>query len=352
MAMKKLNNKGYMLVEIILASAIAFLVIYFIIDLTVKMKNKNDDMYVKTLVTTDQTIVTKKLMDYAMVEQEEFDCGSLKIDGRSILYKEEVITVISDYANVGSLKCSNEYNKISIAIPLDVKQQVDEDFDIVVDYRYGSFDVEPPTCSLSINKGKISVKLSDDGSEGTYSSGLATYQWNDEEDALKYEEDVSVEKNITKTGIYKLIVLDNAKNKGECSVEVIDKDVENCKYYNVNATVKNGKCVWNSQRQTGNCSCGYAKGSCGCRASATTSVSYSGICNLYGNCNCNSGIVDWNNCHQPYAGNCSGNTCNCTGGTVLGNNCSMTNIENSRDIVYKCLNGYTDTGNNFCYKDL
>ena len=35
------NNKGYMLVEIILASVIAFGITYFIVDLTIKLKNKN-----------------------------------------------------------------------------------------------------------------------------------------------------------------------------------------------------------------------------------------------------------------------------------------------------------------------
>ena len=60
--MVKLNSKGYMLVEIILASVIAFGVAYFIINLTIKLKNKNDDMLVETQVKTDQAIITNKLM--------------------------------------------------------------------------------------------------------------------------------------------------------------------------------------------------------------------------------------------------------------------------------------------------
>ena len=50
----KLNNKGYMLVEIILASALAFGLTFFIIDLTIKLKNKNDDLVVETLISTDR----------------------------------------------------------------------------------------------------------------------------------------------------------------------------------------------------------------------------------------------------------------------------------------------------------
>ena len=61
----KLNKKGYMLVEIILASALAFGLAFFIIDLVIRLKNKNDDLLVENLITTDKTIITNKLMSYA-----------------------------------------------------------------------------------------------------------------------------------------------------------------------------------------------------------------------------------------------------------------------------------------------
>ena len=59
--MKKLNNKGYMLVEIILAFVIMFGLIYFLMDLVINLKNKNDDLVVDTIVKTDQTIISNKL---------------------------------------------------------------------------------------------------------------------------------------------------------------------------------------------------------------------------------------------------------------------------------------------------
>ena len=49
----KLNRKGYMLVEIILASAIAFGVGYFILQMVINLKNKNDDLLVETLSAID-----------------------------------------------------------------------------------------------------------------------------------------------------------------------------------------------------------------------------------------------------------------------------------------------------------
>lgn len=56
------NNKGYMLVEIILASTIAFALAYFMLELTLKVKGKNDDLLVDTLMATDKTIISNKIM--------------------------------------------------------------------------------------------------------------------------------------------------------------------------------------------------------------------------------------------------------------------------------------------------
>ena len=68
MRFKRLNNKGYMLVEIILASAIAMGIAYFITDLTIKLKNKNDDLLVKTLVSTDQAIIYNTIMIFLVFQ--------------------------------------------------------------------------------------------------------------------------------------------------------------------------------------------------------------------------------------------------------------------------------------------
>ena len=66
--MKNSNNKGYMLVEIILAFAITFALLYFMMDLVFKIKNKNDDLLVETIVKTDSTIIANKLMELAKNE--------------------------------------------------------------------------------------------------------------------------------------------------------------------------------------------------------------------------------------------------------------------------------------------
>ena len=57
------NNKGYMLVEIIIASVIAFVMAYFLIDITIKLVNNNNDYYVESILLADKNIITKEIMD-------------------------------------------------------------------------------------------------------------------------------------------------------------------------------------------------------------------------------------------------------------------------------------------------
>lgn len=133
--MRKLNNKGYMLVEIILASVIAFGVAYFIIDLTIKLKNKNDDFFVETQTATDRAIISNKLMDYLKEEKDSFDCNSLSVQDQKILYKGTVIDTVNEYAVIGTKQCDKEDGQFIITIPLEVKQQ-DKDYNVYINYRY------------------------------------------------------------------------------------------------------------------------------------------------------------------------------------------------------------------------
>ena len=59
----KLNNKGYLLVEIIVAAALAMTVAWFLTDLTIKLKNKNDDEYVETVLIINKSLMTQAVMD-------------------------------------------------------------------------------------------------------------------------------------------------------------------------------------------------------------------------------------------------------------------------------------------------
>ena len=118
--MKKLNNKGYMLVEIILASVIAFGVAYFILDLVIKLKNKNDDLFVDTLARTDQAIITNTIM--RDIYDKNTPCNNILDDilviGNKFKYKETIIEV-NKYTTIGDITCNVESPNL-LNIPLTV----------------------------------------------------------------------------------------------------------------------------------------------------------------------------------------------------------------------------------------
>ena len=59
----KLNRKGYMLVEIIIASVLAFGIAYYLLNLTYKFKNTNADVYESYYYMKDKILITKNIMN-------------------------------------------------------------------------------------------------------------------------------------------------------------------------------------------------------------------------------------------------------------------------------------------------
>lgn len=59
--MKKLNRKGYMTVEIIIASVIAFSIAFFLMEITIKLVDINDNEYVNTNFMTDKALIMKNI---------------------------------------------------------------------------------------------------------------------------------------------------------------------------------------------------------------------------------------------------------------------------------------------------
>ena len=58
----KLNRKGYMLVEIIIASVLAMTVAYYLLNLTYRFKDTNEDLYHSTVFLNDKILITKNIM--------------------------------------------------------------------------------------------------------------------------------------------------------------------------------------------------------------------------------------------------------------------------------------------------
>jgi hypothetical protein len=156
--MKKLNNKGYLTVEVVLASVIAFGLAYFLLNLTIKVKDKNDDMLVKTILINDKAIIENNIMKdndkYTSVELEE--CAQKKCtisflsdtnnkliyinvegkypkiecrtDGNLTFSKE-----FSKYANVGNININETSDLLLITIPITNEFIKDYNFDINIE---------------------------------------------------------------------------------------------------------------------------------------------------------------------------------------------------------------------------
>lgn len=83
--MKKLNRRGYLTIEIVLASTLAFTIAFFLIDLTIKFANKTDDIQLDTLYITDNALLIENI--------------------------REIINIDKDAGEITSIECINEENK-------------------------------------------------------------------------------------------------------------------------------------------------------------------------------------------------------------------------------------------------
>ena len=83
--MKKLNRRGYLTIEIVLAATLAFTIAFFLIDLTIKFANKTDDIQLDTLYITDNALLIENI--------------------------REVINIDKDAGEITSIECKNEENK-------------------------------------------------------------------------------------------------------------------------------------------------------------------------------------------------------------------------------------------------
>lgn len=57
----KLNRKGYLTVEVILASVVAVTIAIFLMEITIKLVNVTDDAYVDTELLTDKALIIKNI---------------------------------------------------------------------------------------------------------------------------------------------------------------------------------------------------------------------------------------------------------------------------------------------------
>ena len=58
----KLNRKGYMLIEIVIASVLAMSIAIYLLNLTYKFKNTNEDIHQSYFYMRDKLLITKNIM--------------------------------------------------------------------------------------------------------------------------------------------------------------------------------------------------------------------------------------------------------------------------------------------------
>lgn len=71
----KLNRKGYLTVEVILASVVAATIAIFLMEITIKLVNITDDEYVSTDLMTEKALIIKNIKNF--IEEDIKENGTI-----------------------------------------------------------------------------------------------------------------------------------------------------------------------------------------------------------------------------------------------------------------------------------
>ena len=165
MLSKKLNNKGYMLVEIIIASVLAFSVAYYLLNLTYDFKDKNEDVYFSTATLSDKINITKNIMnDLEGKEVVIINNGNNYVTfqvGTTDNIKQIYIDKASKTITYGKLQGNNidniENNKFDVSDNSYYQKQLDSFLE------FGTIKIEPSSNYISIQ-----IPISNIYSDNTY----------------------------------------------------------------------------------------------------------------------------------------------------------------------------------------
>lgn len=136
----KLNRKGYLTVEIILASVMTFVIAFFLIEITMKLVGKTDDAYNDTIFYTDKALVTKNLkeeIEKDTLTDKDSICAKIQINENNISYGT-YSKKIDNKLTIGTKACTSSGDYIFIKIPLSnvFAQDGKYDVNIIIDNSY------------------------------------------------------------------------------------------------------------------------------------------------------------------------------------------------------------------------
>lgn len=213
----KLNNKGYLIVEVILAGVLTFTMAYFLINLTLKIRNRYDDVNVETVMLNDKTVITNEIMGDVVnneITNVENITNGIKInfeDGNSkeLTIVNNTITYgtytkkFSENAIVGNVSIRRNGNYFLIEIPVTTKYS-DKDYGINI-VGFTKEALEPLTCNLTASSSKITAN---------FDGNMIYYGWNE-----NYSGASNIDKDITE-GIHTYYIKDAFGNTGSCSINI------------------------------------------------------------------------------------------------------------------------------------
>ena len=334
----KLNNKGYLIVEVILAGVLTFTMAYFLINLTLKIRNRYDDVNVETVMLNDKTVITNEIMDDVIgnnVNNVEYITNGIRInfdDGSSkdLTIVDNTITYgtytkkFSENAIVGEASIRRNGNYFLVEIPITTKYS-DKDYGINI-VGFTKEALAPLTCSLSASGSKITA---------SFDGNMVYYGWDE-----NYKGSNNSDMDIVE-GTYTYYMKDAFGNTGNCSIEIVKVSPSCDTGYTLNAEKTSCSKTYKSEFVP------TASGSCECVSTVDGSI-HSGTCSLNGwgtpVCFCPSSC---SGCIQN-GGSCSqGGYSKCSSGDTLSSDYKT--CTSKRTVKQDCPDGYTKINNNTTY---
>ena len=328
----KLDNKGYLIVEVILAGVLTFTMAYFLINLTLKIRNRYDDVNVETVLLNDKTVVTNEIMsdvvgnkvknivkidDGITINFEDGSSKDLTIVNNTITYGTYT-KKFSENAIVGNVSIRRNGNYFLIEIPVSTKYS-DKDYGINI-LAFTEEEFETLWCNLSANDTEITAKIS---------NGLLYYGW---DSSYSGENSESMPIGV---GEYTYYIKDTMSNISNCSISIVNIDIGCDNGYKLNAEKTSCSMTYDPSPYYG------TTGRCECASTSGAGLSYVG-CTSSGSCPCPKGTFP------------NGN--NCKTGVLLGYKCSGTVVSKGtpcysyKSVIRRCPKGYTKVNNTYCSK--
>lgn len=112
----KLNNKGYMLAEIIVCSIVTFAIAFFLIDIAINFKKKAEISYLNSKYMVNYTLINKNIMD----DIENYNLKKVEFKKNNNTYYIDFSYLINEDIILKRLTLQNEDN--------------------VINYKYGIYD--------------------------------------------------------------------------------------------------------------------------------------------------------------------------------------------------------------------